>query len=88
MKVTEKTLQRLELAAFECQSGLAGSREAFETALADVPDPSEAHYEAWFQFENRALEAEAKLARVREWAQFQGGHDIDWIGLDAILDGD
>ncbi len=91
MRVTDAMLARGVNAFVDAQPECAlrhGSRAVLrvvlEAALADMeePTPTQQMGEAW---RRRALNAEAKLAKVREWARRLGTlPTVFW----AILDGD
>ncbi len=108
MKVTDEMVDRLWDEIFDsdtsCPPAPSTLRRALEAALADVPEPHAPGYvEKLIRYNHQfgsnqiALKqqlaaAEAKLAKVREWAleedvkhEEHGG--VDWDGVWNILDG-
>jgi hypothetical protein len=98
MKVTDEMVD----AAFEetpqGQLYREDVRAMLEAALADVPEPGTGGLSgpealrlriASERYKTRAEDAEAKLAKVREWrSSFNEGDRPDALALDAILDGE
>lgn len=98
MKVTDEMIERACEAAHGHVSGSvqfrkrihADMRAALEAALADVPEPGPVAVQNFIKGKlesERADRAEAKLAKVREWASgrnFETDAE-DWRQLRAIL---
>ncbi len=92
MKVTDEMVDRLWDEIFDSDTlappAPSTLRRGLEAALADVPEPPPVRSNPMQYYAERAKAAEAKLAKVCEWAWQTGSGTMNWTKLYQILDGD